>query len=340
MTPAFNFPVKIRIVDYNVNSAVLDICIALAVCKDFKMEDKLVSKEEFENIDNGLLVRAPAKINLSLLIAGKRPDGYHEIKTMMAKVDWYDELLFENSSEKGIELVCKGPRWAPEGQDNLVYKACELLSKHSAIQPSVKVTLHKNIPAGTGLGSASSDAAAALKGLNRFLNLGMRRPQLLEMAAELGSDVPFFIDGPIAYCTGRGEKIENIQTKFDFSALLILPDVSVSTKVVYEKYEHENKLFDNLNAKINQFIEKKRIDLLSLLCANMLEKACFQLYERLGDLKRKIELLGLGPLCLSGSGSALYFIIQKESLIEAGKYQSMLKNKFGCESMLVNNNSW
>ena len=84
-------------------------------------------KEQFETVKEGLLVRAPAKINLSLLIAGKRPDSFHEIETVMAKVNFYDEILIEPGLKTGIELVCKGPHWAPEGKDNLVYQACKML---------------------------------------------------------------------------------------------------------------------------------------------------------------------------------------------------------------------
>ncbi|MGB7581864.1 MAG: hypothetical protein WBL85_05385, partial [Sedimentisphaerales bacterium] len=157
-----------------------------------------MSKEkQFENIGDGLLVRAPAKINLSLLVAGKRPDGYHELETIMAKINWYDEILIEPGREKGIELICKGPCEVPEGEDNLVYKAAKLIleTRYQGMGvsgeqgTSVKITLVKNIPAGTGLGSGSSDAAGTLMGINRFLKLGLSRKILAGLATKLGSDV-------------------------------------------------------------------------------------------------------------------------------------------------------
>ncbi|MHC4287641.1 MAG: 4-(cytidine 5'-diphospho)-2-C-methyl-D-erythritol kinase, partial [Planctomycetota bacterium] len=110
--------------------------------------------EQFEHTANGLVVRAPAKINLSLLISGKRPDGFHGIETVMAKVSWYDELLFEPVQTEGINLICTGPHWAPEGEENLVHRACQMLYERAGLSPNVRVTLTKNIPAGTGLGSA------------------------------------------------------------------------------------------------------------------------------------------------------------------------------------------
>ena len=169
----------------------------------------MFGKEQITIISDGLLVRAPAKINLSLLIAGQRPDGFHEIETVMTKVDWFDEILFQQGQKTGIELVCKGQYWAPEGKENLIYQACQMLLDSCHLQANIKITLTKNIPAGTGLGSASSDAAAALIGVSKFLQLAVEPLQLNEMAANLGSDVPFFLDGPLAFCTGKGEKNKN-----------------------------------------------------------------------------------------------------------------------------------
>src|SRR5512135_3127805 len=123
--------------------------------------------QQFERVEDGLLVRAPAKINLSLLIAGKRPDGYHELETIMAKIDWCDDLLIQPGTQAGIELLCEGPEWAPQSKDNLVYRAADLILRTCGTTADIRLTLTKNVPAGTGLGSASSDAAATLLGLNR-----------------------------------------------------------------------------------------------------------------------------------------------------------------------------
>jgi len=187
------------------------------------------SKPQFESTDSGLLVRAPAKINLSLLIAGKRDDGFHNIETMMAKVDCFDELLIRTSSRPGIHLTCTGPHWAPEGPENLVYKAAKLLCEDCGLSPSLELTLTKNIPAGSGLGGGSSDAAATLMGINHLMDLRRPKTTLAALAATLGSDVAFFIYGPLSYCTGKGELIDELHTIFDFTAALILPSISVST---------------------------------------------------------------------------------------------------------------
>ncbi len=129
------------------------------------------SREQITTVSDGLLVLAPAKINLSLLIAGKRSDGFHEIETIMAKIDWYDEILIQPGRQTGIELTCRGLNWAPAGVDNLVYRTAKNLLESCGLKPDVRITLTKNIPAGTGLGSASSDAAATLIGINHYFKL-------------------------------------------------------------------------------------------------------------------------------------------------------------------------
>jgi 4-diphosphocytidyl-2-C-methyl-D-erythritol kinase len=296
--------------------------------------------EQFENVGDGLLVRAPAKINLSLLIADKRPDGFHEIETVMAKVNWYDEILIQQGQKAGIELACKGPHWAPQGRENLAYKAAKMLLDSYGRTADIKITLTKNIPAGSGLGSASSDAAATLIGLNRYLQLDLDNKDLAKLAQRLGADVAFFLDGPLALCTGKGEKIKKLDENFNFLALLILPDISVSTKKVYANYKVNQPLFQKLNAKINSLLQKNRIDLIAKMCVNMLQTSCFSQAKGLAELKAKIESLGVAPCCLSGSGSAMFYIRQDCDQEKARKYQRNLNEKIGCKSVIVSNNRW
>ena len=300
----------------------------------------MTDKKQITTVSNGLLVRAPAKINLSLLIAGKRPDGFHDIETVMAKVNFYDEILIEPGLQAGIELVCKGPRWAPEGKGNLVYLACEMLLESCGKNADIKITLTKNIPAGSGLGSASSDAAATLIGLNKYLNLGQPYHRLAKLAEQLGSDVPFFLDGPLAFCSGKGEKIKKIAKKFDFVALLTLPYVSVSTKKVYANYKPNRPLYERLSNRIKTHIEKNRIDLVSEMRANMLQTSCFSLHRELAELKARIEAFGTGLWCLSGSGSTLFFIVGSRDEKRASNIKHQLTENIGCACILVSNNRW
>jgi len=300
----------------------------------------MTDKKQIASVSDGLLVQAPAKINLSLLIAGKRPDGFHEIETIMAKVDFFDEVLIQQGLKAGIELICKGPYWAPEGKENLCYQACKLLLESCGQMADIKITLTKNIPASSGLGSASSDAAAVLLGVNKYLELDLSKTSLTKLATKLGSDVSFFLDGPLAFCTGKGEKTKKLVKNFSFYALLILPDLSVSTKEVYANYKHEPALYKKLSTQINSYIQKNRIDLASKMCANMLQISCFSLYRELDELKTEIESLGIGPLCLSGSGSAMFCIMDRRHEKKATWYQRRLEEKVGCKSVIVSNNRW
>ena len=300
----------------------------------------MISGEQITVVRDGLLVRAPAKINLSLLIAGKRPDGFHEIETVMAKVNWYDEVLIQPGQQHGIELICIGEHWAPDGQENLVYQAAKVLLEKCGLEAQIKITLTKNIPAGTGLGSASSDAAATLIGLNQFLKCSLDNKILYELAHVLGSDVSFFLNGPLAFCTGKGEKVEKLKENFNFLALIILPDVTVSTKGVYINYKHDLALYQRLHSQINSYIRKNRIDLVVQVCANMLKSSCFGLNRVLAEIKGKVESLGIEPCCLSGSGSAMFYIIKSGDEEKAREYQRKIYKEIGCESIIVCNNRW
>jgi 4-diphosphocytidyl-2-C-methyl-D-erythritol kinase len=233
-----------------------------------------------------------------------------------------------------------GPRWAPQDQTNLVYRAAEETLRETGQRRGVRLTLVKNIPAGSGLGSASSDAAATLLGLNRYWNLGWPRSRLVEMAARLGSDVAFFLHGPLAYCTGRGEKITELTGEFPFAALLIVSEVNSSTKEVYANYRHDPALYAQLHARMTALLNENRIDSVTKMCANMLQESCFQLYGELGERKEAIESLGVGPVCLSGSGSTMFILFERGDAKRVEAVRDTLTKDTGCGSTVVRNNRW
>jgi 4-diphosphocytidyl-2-C-methyl-D-erythritol kinase len=296
--------------------------------------------EQITRVGEAVRVLAPAKINLSLLVAGERADGFHELETIMAKINLFDELLIEPGTKAGIELVCRGPRWAPEGKENLVYKAAKLFLGACGQVADVRITLTKNIPAGAGLAGASSDAAAAIIGLNEYLGIDLNRRELKKLGPRLGSDVSFFLGGPLAFCTGKGEKIRKIEGIFNFEAILLLPKVSCSTGRVYANYRHDHQRFENLKSKIDSVMEKNRIDLVAKMCANMLDSACFGLHQELAELKAQVESLGIEPLCLSGSGSAMYHIIRTSNRGRVDEYLHLIEKRCGCGCVIITNNRW
>jgi 4-diphosphocytidyl-2-C-methyl-D-erythritol kinase len=205
---------------------------------------------------------------------------------------------------------------------------------------AVRITLRKNMPAGTGLGSGSSDAAAAVLGLNRFFHLEMPESVIYDIACRLGSDVPFFLKGPMALCTGRGEKIQPLEGMGNFSALLIVPDVNVSTKRVYENYTHNPAVFQSLQKQINGALAKKSIDSLAQICANMLQTSCFQLHKELAVLKETIEQMCGRKVCLSGSGSAMFMLFENTCGAKIQTCRQILNKMLGIRYRMVNNNRW
>ena len=304
------------------------------------MERLTRQRPQFDELGTGLLVRAPAKINLSLLIAGKRPDGFHEIETVMAKITWYDEIFIEPGRRDGIELVCKGPHWAPHDKTNLVYRAAELLRESARIETNLKITLIKRVPAGAGLGSASSDAAATLLGVDRFCRIGTPHEHLHELACRLGSDVPFFLDGPLALCTGKGEIVQPLDAGFGLLVLLILPNVTVSTKTVYASYRHDESMYRKLHIQTSEYIEKNRIDLLAGMCANMLERSCFDIEEKLDRLRTRLQSLAIEPLCLTGSGSAMFCAVAPDDEDRAKAYAGVIAEQTDCTCVIARGNGW
>ncbi|MBI3090918.1 MAG: 4-(cytidine 5'-diphospho)-2-C-methyl-D-erythritol kinase [Candidatus Tectomicrobia bacterium] len=178
-----------------------------------------------------LRLRAPAKINVSLRILGKRPDGYHEIETIFLMVDLCDELEMERTAG-GLHLSCSDPL-LPTDERNLVSRAARLLAAEAGVRGGARLTLRKQVPVAAGLGGGSSDAAATLLGLNYLWRLGWPRRRLLDLAARLGADVPFFLSAACAIGTGTGATLEPLRLARTWPLLLITPGFQVSTTWAY-----------------------------------------------------------------------------------------------------------
>lgn len=270
----------------------------------------------------GVALRPPAKINLSLVVFGPRPDGFHDLHTVMATVDLHDDLNLRRRSQPGIELQCTGEP-CPAGPDNLVYRAIELLGAHAGITPALEVHLHKRIPAGTGLGGASSDAASCLLGLNRLWNLNLSCAELTGLAGQLGSDVPFFLQGPVAVCTGRGEVVIPLPFRCRRCILLIVPKLEAPTARVYGHYRHEEKRCEDYMRRVNYFLRQGDLDGLVIQVINSLDDACMQLFASLRHLRERIESMGIAPLQISGSGSSLF--ASTHSTAQANRWAAQLE---------------
>jgi 4-diphosphocytidyl-2-C-methyl-D-erythritol kinase len=186
------------------------------------------------SIAGGVEVLAPAKLNLFLEVLGRRPDGYHEIESLMVAVSLYDTLTFTDDPLGEISLRCNDPA-LPVGSDNLVVKAAERLRASADSLRGARIVLDKAIPAQAGLGGGSSDAAATLVALDRLWELQTPPERLDALAGEIGSDVAFFTHAPAAVCRGRGEQAESVPLKEVYHFVLVCPPVGMSTADVYRQ---------------------------------------------------------------------------------------------------------
>ena len=188
-----------------------------------------------------IVIHTPAKLNLFFEVLRKRVDGYHEIETLMCPIDWYDSLRFREEVGDRIDFTCRsgspesgsGFDEVPQGPNNLVVRAVELVRRRAGVALGARLCLIKRIPTAAGLGGGSSDAAAALVAANVGWKLGLSRAELSGMAAELGSDVPFFLIDAPAVCRGRGERIEPVQGLGTMNFVVVRPPEGLATAAVY-----------------------------------------------------------------------------------------------------------
>lgn len=244
---------------------------------------------------------APAKVNLFLEVRGKRPDGYHELVTVMHAVDLCDRLSFRKK-RRGFEL--RGAEHIP-GR-NLVQKAFEAVARARRLRVGLDVRLDKRIPTGAGLGGGSSDAAATILAMNALYRLDLSQEELGAIAGSVGSDVPFFLRPGTALCTGRGEIVTQIKADKPLYFVIAAPNFECSTAEVYRRLKCSltGKIID-----VNYFLRVLSDGNLRRIGAglfNRLEKASFKMFPALARLKRKMMQLGFAGVLMSGSGSALF----------------------------------
>ena len=185
------------------------------------------------NLAGGVEVLAPAKLNLYLEILGRRPDGYHEIETLMVTVDLHDRLTFADDPTGSVSLRCDDPGLSA-GTDNLVMQAAQRLKATTGCPRGARIELIKAIPAQAGLAGGSSDAAATLVALDRLWELKTPADRLARLAGEIGSDVAFFLQAPAAVCRGRGERVEAVSLRKALHFVLVCPPFGLSTADVFQ----------------------------------------------------------------------------------------------------------
>ncbi|MGL4555081.1 MAG: 4-(cytidine 5'-diphospho)-2-C-methyl-D-erythritol kinase, partial [Gemmataceae bacterium] len=251
----------------------------------------------------GVQVWTPAKVNLFLDVLGRRPDGYHELATLMFTVGLFDTLEFTEKPKGGVTLTCDDPTLST-GPDNLVVRAAELLRSRYAVSQGVEARLHKRIPTQAGLAGGSSDAAATLAGLSALWRLGLDARTLAALGAELGSDVSFFFHGPAAWCTGRGEIIEPLAVGRPLDLVLARPAEGLSTASVFKALSLGDPPVDGTSAR--DALRSGDAEALGRALFNRLEEPAERLCPAVGQVRRSLEAANPLGARMSGSGSVIF----------------------------------
>ncbi len=250
---------------------------------------------------SSLTLHAPAKLNLSLRVLGKRDDGFHEIDTLMVTLPGLaDQLDFHEAAE--FSFQCDAPT-VPSDERNLVVKAVRAYEATVGTACNCSISLQKRIPHGAGLGGGSSDAAATLLGLNRLHGFKLGVEALHELAAALGSDIPFFLTTGAARCTGRGEKIQPVPPPPKLRVLLLKPGFEVPTPDAYRRWQSSREISGISYAE-------RKLDGVSLV--NDLERPVFEKHRFLAELKQwLLERQETSAALLSGSGSTVFAVLRE-----------------------------
>src|SRR6516164_11073714 len=281
-------------------------------------------------------VRVPAfaKINLRLEILGKRPDGFHELRTIFQTVSLKDELRLRSKRQPGIDLAVAGNESlaSEPAEKNLVYRAVDAVRRELGTRDGVRIELRKGIPAGRGLGGGSSDAAAAIFGYLRLQRKELPGERLFQIAATLGADVPFFLEGGRALGIGKGDEIYPLPESPKRHILVVSPpSIHVSTPDAYRWLNAPQLTNCDANPKLYRFCALAWS--LGSPLLNDFEEAVFQRHPRLAEIKRDLLQNGATEALLAGSGSAVFGVFPSPAKARRAAVGFPLDQTFVCETV-------
>ena len=281
-----------------------------------------------------LTLKAHAKINLTLEVLGRRDDGYHEVATIMQTVDLHDTVRLTPADN--ITLTCDDP--ALQSPDNLAFRAAQLLRDEIGYSGGAHIAIDKAIPVSAGLGGGSSDAAATLRGLNDLWQLGMSSPELESIAAALGSDVPFLLQGGTAIALGRGERVRHLPPANIQWMVLVTPDVHHAgnspskTAALYGMLTPANYTRGFLTRKLEARIRGGG-DVPAQFLFNVFDDVAFDGYPGIDHIWNTFTELGAREIHLSGSGPSIYALMPRREVGTA--IHLLLRHKHGLNAHLV-----
>jgi 4-diphosphocytidyl-2-C-methyl-D-erythritol kinase len=280
-----------------------------------------------------LVLRTSAKVNLALEVLGKRSDGYHELSTVMQAVDLFDRLTVERAETITLETSDVA---LPTDDRNLVVRAARLLREASGVQAGARIVLDKRIPVAAGLGGGSSDAAAALWGLNRLWGLRWRRELLVALAVRLGMDVPFFLGQGRAVGTGRGEVLKLVPTLGGYAMVLVNPGVPLSTQEVYGRVPEGWHAKPESTKRMVEALRTRNAAKVAAALTNQLERWVEPSMPVIGRMKEALLAAGALGAVMSGSGPTVFGMAR--SLDQARQIQRRV-SRAGWSAWAVRTNS-
>ncbi len=269
-------------------------------------------------------LKAYAKINLGLDVIGRLPNGYHQVKMVMQTVGIYDELTFERA-EKGIQITTDSGV-LPTDENNLIYKAARLMMEKYRIEEGIRVHLQKNIPIAAGMAGGSTDAAATMQGMNRLFGLGVAKEELMREAVSIGADVPYCLLGGTALAEGIGEELTVLPPVPDMVLLVAKPEISVSTKYVYEHLDSAEKIeHPDIDGMVSA-IKEQSLDGILERMENVLETVTIPAHPVIAGLKKRMLELGAKRSLMSGSGPTVFGVFESEEKAQYA-YERMQQEK-------------
>lgn len=250
-------------------------------------------------------LKALGKINLGLDVLGRRENGYHDVRMVMQTLYLYDQITIEKTENPGIELSTN-LFYLPVNENNLAYRAADLLMQEFGVEEGVKITLEKHIPVAAGMAGGSSNAAAVLYGINRMFSLGLSQEELMERGVKLGADVPYCIMRGTVLAEGIGEILTPLPAMPRCTVLVAKPSISVSTKLVYEKLDaHEIENHPDIDGVL-EGLERQDLKKIASSMGNVLERVTVEEYPVIEEIKEMMKENGALNAMMSGSGPTVF----------------------------------
>lgn len=274
-----------------------------------------------------------AKLNLYLEILKKQPDNYHSILTLFERISLSDQIRLKLLPQREIRIVSSGYP-VPLGRSNLAYQVASLLQRDFQISEGVQIHIRKHIPVSAGLGGGSSNAAVVLAGLNQLWKLNLPLNQLVTLARQIGSDIPFFLyNSSFAWATHRGDEIKVVKLPIKLWHVIVVPRIKIQSSLIYKRWDESRKGRGLRNRQsmikiLKSALLKKDILLLSKLLFNSLEEVTIAMYPVIRKVRSFLSDLGLEAISMSGSGSAVFGLVssRKEAYGVAGELTAKLGN--------------